>query len=103
MTRLRMVLDASGSFTGFATGYLQDHKLAEGFEITPQIMDDFQVYLSGRNIRPSVGEWVSEKPWIEGRLKQEMTNLAFGVEKGDEVEMHMDPVVTSAVAKLTGK
>jgi carboxyl-terminal processing protease len=103
MSRLRMVLDASGAFTGFATEYLQkNNKPPANFEIAPQLMDEFQVYLSARNIRPGVGEWVSERQWIEGRLKQEIINLAYGVEKGDEIEMRLDPVVTRAVAKLKG-
>jgi hypothetical protein len=37
---------------------------------------------------------------IQSRLKQELTNLAFGVAKGDEVEMQRDPVVQSALRKL---
>jgi carboxyl-terminal processing protease len=99
-TRLRIVLDASGSFTGFATDYLQKHKIAPDFTVTPQLMDDFQLYLSERNIRPPVADWLRDKPWIESRLQQEIVNLAFGVEKGDEIEAREDPVVRRAMAKI---
>ena len=36
MNRLRAVLDASGSFTNFATEYLREHKVNEDFEVTPR-------------------------------------------------------------------
>ena len=38
MNRLRAVMDASGSFTNFATLYLQTHKVDSDFEVTPQIL-----------------------------------------------------------------
>jgi len=99
-TRLRVVLEASGSFTGFATDYLQKHKITPEFAATPQLMDDFQLYLSERNIRPGVGDWLRDKPWIESRLRQEAVNLAFGVEKGDEIEARNDPAVRRALVKI---
>jgi carboxyl-terminal processing protease len=98
--RLSMVLDASGAITKFAGEYLQKHTLKEGFEVTPEMLDELQVFLSERQIQPGLGEWFSHHDWIQSRLKQELTNLAFGVAKGDEVEMQRDPVVQSALRKL---
>ena len=49
MTRLRAVLDATGSFTTFATEYVQRvRSIPENFEITPAILDEFQTMLSAR-------------------------------------------------------
>jgi carboxyl-terminal processing protease len=102
MTRLRGVLDATGSFPMFATDYLHKHQpLPSNFEITPEILDDFKVLLSQNSIQPSVGEWASERPWVSYRLKQEILNQAIGVEKGDEVEMEFDPVVRAAVGAIS--
>ena len=39
--------------------------------------------------------------WIQSRLQQEIDNLKFGVEKGDQVEMQRDPVIAVALEKLT--
>ena len=97
MDRLSMVLDATGSFTTFAGEYLQTHKLEPGFEVTPQMLDELQLFLSGRSIQPGVADWSSHRDWIQSRLKQELTTLAFGVAKGDEVEIQRDPVVQRAV------
>ena len=100
LDRLRVVLDASGALTKFAGEYLQTHTLQENFEVTPEMLDELQVYLSERKIQPGVAEWISHQDWIESRLKQELTNLALGVAKGDQIEMQRDPVVRAALRKL---
>jgi len=99
-SRLAMVLDASGSLTSFAGEYVQTHPIKEDFQVTPAILDELQVFLSARDIRPSVGDWLSHREWIQSRLKQDVLNLSFGVAKGDEVEMQRDPMVQRAVAIL---
>lgn len=100
MTRFRAVLDATGSFTNFATEYLRAHKIDADFEVTPQLLDEFHVFLGARNISPSVAEWSAENDYIANRLKTELFNQAFGVEKGDEVEAQRDPVIQKAVQIL---
>jgi carboxyl-terminal processing protease len=100
VSRLRMVLEGSGSITAFATDYVQKHKIAGDFVLTPSTLDEFQVYLSERQIQPSIGDWLKERAWIENRLKQEIVNLALGVAKGDEVEAQRDPVIQRALAIL---
>ena len=100
VTRLRAVLDASGSFTTFGTGYVADHKIAEDFEVTPMLLDDFQVFLSQHGIQPGVPEWSAEREFIVNRLKAEIFNLTLGVEKGDEVEARRDPPIVKALELL---
>lgn len=101
LSRLAMVLDASGALTTFAGEYVQSHPVKRDFEATPAVLDELQVFLSARNIRPGVGEWLGQREWIESRVRQEVLNLAYGVAAGDEVEMQRDAVVQRAVAKLT--
>ena len=101
MTRFRMVLDASGAFTQFATDYVHRHPgITADFEVTPAALDEFQLYLSARNIRPAVTEWSSERDWIANRLKSEIFDQTLGVERGDEVEAQRDPVILTALARL---
>jgi carboxyl-terminal processing protease len=95
--RLRQVLDASGSFTNFATDFLHTNKIGEDFQVTPQLLDQFQAFLSSHDIRPGVTEWSIEQEFIVNRLKTEIFNQAFGVAKGDEVEVQRDPVVQKAL------
>jgi carboxyl-terminal processing protease len=101
-TRLRIALDATGIFATFATDYIQKHDGASDphFEVTPSILEDFQIYAGEHDIQPSVGEWAQERDWVQSRLKQEILNQAVGVAKGDEVEAHRDPVVRAAVERL---
>lgn len=100
-SRLAMVIDATGSLPGFATGYIARVKnLPENFDVTPALLDEFQVYLSQRNIRPSISDWSRDREWIRSRLKQEILNQGVSVEKGDEVEVQRDPVVRKAVDEM---
>ncbi|MEB2360181.1 MAG: S41 family peptidase [Bryobacteraceae bacterium] len=97
-TRLGAVLDATGSFATYATIFLQKHgPIKKGFELTPEILDDFQGFLAQRNIQPGVSDWSRERAWIESRLKQEIANQGLGVEAGDEIEAQRDPQIQKAV------
>jgi carboxyl-terminal processing protease len=100
VTRLRAVLDASGSFTTFATSYVAGRKITEDFAVTAALLDDFQGFLSQRDIRPGVNEWSIEREFIASRLKTEIFNLTLGVEKGDEVEAQRDPQILKALEIL---
>jgi carboxyl-terminal processing protease len=100
VTRLRMALDASGTFTSFATAYIQKHPITDSFQVSASDLEDFQVYASEHDIQPPVGEWLKERAWVQSRLKQEIFNQALGVAKGDEVEAQRDPVVQAGIQKL---
>jgi carboxyl-terminal processing protease len=102
LTRLGRVLDGSGAFTAFAGEWLPHHRreARPGMEITPAILDEFQLFLSRRNIRPGVGEWSLERERIRARLLQEILNQAAGVEAGDEIEVRRDPAVRRALQLL---
>jgi len=101
ISRLRAVLDASGSFTSFATEYTQNHKVTESFEVAPALLDDFRVYLAEHNIQPSIAEWSENHDFILNRLKTEIFNQSLGVAKGDEVEAQRDPQIQRAVQLIS--
>jgi carboxyl-terminal processing protease len=65
--------------------------------VTPQLLDQFRVFLSDREIRPGLAEWLTEREFVSNRLKTELFNQAIGVEKGDEVEAQRDPVILKAL------
>lgn len=100
MSRFRTALEAGGAFTSFATEYTRAHPdLSDSFEVGPELLDRFQIWLSEHEIRPSVTEWSSEREWIRNRLKTEIFNQALGVARGDEVEAERDPVIQAALAQ----
>jgi carboxyl-terminal processing protease len=100
MSRLRMVLDASGVFPVFATEYLRSHKVTEDFEATPQVVDQFRAFAAARGIQPGVGDWSLESEFVRDRIRIEVFNQALGVEKGDELEARRDPAILKALDVL---
>ena len=96
-SRLLQVLDATGALTTFATDYVQRHSIETSFEVTPAMLDELQAYLSARDIRPGIADWLRDREAIQSKLKQDVFNLKFGVEKGDQIEMQRDPVVQKAL------
>jgi len=101
LSRLSQVMDASGVITSYATEYLRSHEITEGFEVTSTMMDELNAYCAARSIQPSIGQWLADQRWIRSRLQQEINNLKFGVEKGDQVEMQRDPLIAAALRQLT--
>ncbi|HEX4277408.1 MAG TPA: S41 family peptidase [Bryobacteraceae bacterium] len=97
LTQFRAVLEQAAAYTSFATEYLRDHKVAAGWDITGEVLDQFQTWLSERRIQPSLQEWSQNRDFIQSRLKTEIYNLALGVEKGDEVEAQSDPQIQKAL------
>jgi len=105
VSHFRAILEASASFTSFATEYTQKHKVTEAFEVAPELLDDFKVWLAQRTIQPSIAEWSRDRDFIRIRLKTEIFNQSLGVEKGDEIEAQRDPQILRAielVAKSAG-
>jgi carboxyl-terminal processing protease len=102
MSRLRMVLEQSGSFTSYATEFLKTNKVTPEFEVTPQLLDQFKEYLYEHQIQPNLQQWSRERTFIENRLKTEILNQGISVEKGDEVEAQRDAGIQKALSVLTG-
>jgi len=103
VSRFKSALEASGSFTSFATEYVQKHQVTESFDVPPALLDDFRLYLAQHGIRPGTAEWSSELDFIRIRLKTEIFNQTLGVAKGDEVEAQRDPQIQRAVQLISGR
>ena len=101
VSQLVYVLDASGILTAFAGEYVQSHDIPDNFDVTPELLDQLKVSLSQRGIQPGIGEWLRDRDLIQSKLKQEIVNLKFGVEKGDQIEMQRDAVVLRAIESLS--
>ena len=100
--QFRYVLEGTGSFSSFATEYLRSHpKLTEAFEVNGILLDEFQFFLSQRNIRPSLAMWTANSDYVRLRLKTEIFNQGLGVEFGEKVETELDPPIQRALELLT--
>jgi carboxyl-terminal processing protease len=97
ITPFRAAMEASGSFTEFATEFLRDNKVTDSWDVPPQLLDRFQVWLAEHRIQPSLREYLAEREFIRIRLKTEIFNLALGVEKGDEIDAQRDTQIQKAL------
>ena len=70
------------------------------FNPSPELLDEFKVYLSARQIQPSLSEWSRERAWVSNRLAEEVITQSKGVEKGDEVHAHIDLQIQAALKAL---
>lgn len=103
MTRLRMALDATGSFPNYATEFLKQRPapvVADKFRVSAITLDRFRVWLTGREIQPGLSDWSKDSDWIGHRLTQEIVNQSLGVEKGDEVEAERDTAILAALRAM---
>ena len=100
-TRFETAMEGSNSFLEFAQKHVRRHgKVSADFEVSSRMLDDFQLFLSEREIRPGLAEWSSTVGFIRSRLKQEFFNLSLGVEEGDQIEARRDPMVLAALRHL---
>lgn len=101
VSRLVYVLEGTGALTAFAGEYVRVHEIGPDLDVTPQLLDQLKVFLSQRDIQPGIADWLRDRDLIQSRLQQEILNLKFGVERGDQIEMQRDPVVRQAVQSLS--
>ena len=74
-------------------------KIPPDFDVSSALLDEFQVFLSQRRIRPAVGEWSRSAPSSEPPQNRNL-QPGFRIEKGDEIEAQRDPVVLKAIEVL---
>lgn len=85
----------------FAQEYVRKNpSIAADFEVDSELLDQFQLYLSERRVRPTLAEWTSSVDFVRHRLQQEILTLGVGLAAGDEVEMRHDPQVLAAIRAL---
>jgi len=99
-SRLRIALMTSGSFTSFATEYLRSHNVDADFEVAPTVLDEFIAFAATLGVQPGPAEWSSQGAFLRNRIKTEIFNQAFGVDRGDQVELQRDPLILKALEIL---
>ncbi len=95
-------LNQRGIFTTFATVYMSEHgRPKESFEPDLQILEQFKEFLLRSAIRVPEEYWTVDQAYLRLRIKTEAFNLAFGLNRGDEVEVRGDPQVQQAMTLFT--
>jgi carboxyl-terminal processing protease len=103
-TRLRVFLDSNAMITAYATEWVRSNpKPQPGFVMPRTVLDQYQRWLSERNVQPTLAEWSIDRDWVQNRLEQEIVNLSLGVEAGDEIEARRDPQIQRGLSELQSK
>jgi hypothetical protein len=85
--------------TSYAESYLTTHdKLAEPFEISPEMLEDFKATLMGNGVRVPDEYWSKDRDDLKLKLKVELTDLVYGLERGNAVETKGDPQAQQAAS-----
>jgi hypothetical protein len=88
--------------TGYAEEYLSTHgKVAESFEPPPEMLENFRASLERNHVRVPEEYWSKDQDYLRLRLKVELTNLVFGLARGDELETKGDPQAQQAASLFT--
>jgi len=75
-----------GYLTSYAESYLTTHgRFTEPFEITTGMLDDLKSDLERNGVRVPDEYWSKDQDYLKMRLKVELTNLIYGLERGDEL------------------
>jgi carboxyl-terminal processing protease len=92
-----------GYLTSYAESYLTTHgRLPDPFEVTPEILEDFKATLEHNGVRAPDEYWLKDQDLLKLRIKVELTNLVFGLERGNELDTQGDPQVQRAAGLFPG-
>jgi carboxyl-terminal processing protease len=90
-------LNQRGVIANFAVQYLTLHgKIKEDYQTPPDVLDDFKDFMTRGGILVPDEYWSKDQDYLKLRIKVELTNLVFGLTRGDEVETRGDPQVQKA-------
>jgi carboxyl-terminal processing protease len=92
-------LNQTGTFTNFASQYLELHGRANrSLEPDAAMLDDFREFLGRGGVRTPEEYWGKDQDYLRLRIKVELLNLVFGLSSGEEVETKGDPQVQKAAS-----
>ena len=90
-------LNQRGYLTSYAEEYLTTHgKVPESFEPPPEMLANLRASLEHNRVRVPDEYWSKDQGYLKLRLKVELTNLVFGLARGDELETKGDPQAQQA-------
>jgi carboxyl-terminal processing protease len=94
-------LEERNAIYDFAEHYLGVHKtIPRDFEVTPQVVDEFNKYLADQEIRVSPQEVESNLDYIKQHLRDQLVMDVYGQDVALTLEAQNDPLVTKAVEDL---
>ncbi len=90
-----------GYLTSYAESYLTTHgRLTEPVEIPDDAMEDLKQSLLQNGVRVPDEYWKKDQDQLKARIKVELVDLVYGLEKGYQLAIKSDPQVQRAAELL---
>jgi len=101
LTALETDIYTKGLNFDFVVQYTGKHKdIDRNFKAGEDVLDDFAVYLLGKEIEFTEDEFDSIRVYFENRLTQDIHTNLWGLKAGYEVRVAHDPLVAQAIEML---
>ncbi|MBI4459975.1 MAG: PDZ domain-containing protein [Acidobacteria bacterium] len=90
-------LEQSTAFINFGQWYLDRHgRINQNFAANEAVVEEFRRFLKDAGAQIPESSWEKHQLFLKTRIQVELFNLAFGMERGDEVEARADPQIQAA-------
>ncbi|HEU4400800.1 MAG TPA: S41 family peptidase, partial [Candidatus Polarisedimenticolia bacterium] len=91
-------LERGQIFFHFAVDFNARHKsVPRGFEITPEVLQEFQAFLDKRKVKWSVEEIENNKERLRSEIKEAIASALWGLEEGYKVYAESDRQIQKAL------
>lgn len=101
LTELETDIFTKGLNFDFVVQYTGKHKdIKRDFVAGEDVLDDFAVYLLGKEIEFTGEEYDSIKAYLQDRLTQDIHTNLWGLKAGHQVRVAHDPLVAQAIEML---
>jgi carboxyl-terminal processing protease len=87
-------------FFHFAPLYVSKHQPDQNFQVSDDVMKDFEQYLTSKDIEWTDQEIKANADWIKPRIKQEVLTIWFGEKDGLRTVTESDPDIAKAIGYL---
>ncbi len=85
----------------FSQRYLGVHKtIPRDFQATPEVIEAFNEYLAGRNLRVSPAQIAENLDFVKQRLRNQLVEIVYGRDQESKLEAEGDPMVAKAVDSM---
>jgi carboxyl-terminal processing protease len=91
-------LQRGQAFFHFAVEYNTRHKgLARGFEVTPEMLSEFQQFLDRRKIAWTASDFESDRARVVSEVRQAISSTLWGLQEGYKINVEIDRQVQRAI------
>lgn len=88
------------AFFNFANHYLVDHSVTKDFTVDNNVIQNFENYLTSKQIPWTAQDIQAVRPWIDMSIKSELFTSVYSQQAGLKVRAGWDPMINKAVTLI---